>query len=161
MGKVILNDNGYPEYRTLGQILAGGVSIGVLATAIEDGGIYLWDRYDRFEEVRRLYETADAVFGFSITDLCFNGPEEELRQTYNTQPALLLTCYAAWQVLKSETQLRPHLFAGHSLGEYTAMLASGFFAFEDALRITRKRAQKQTKSRTLRQKKRSHKRSSL
>ena len=95
--------------------------------------------YDRFEEVRRLYERADAVFGFSISDLCFHGPEEELRQTYNTQPALLLTCYAVWQVLKNETGIRPHLFAGHSLGEYTAMLASGFFAFEDALRITRKR----------------------
>lgn len=95
--------------------------------------------YDRFEEVKRLYERADEVFGFSISGLCFNGPEEELRQTYNTQPALLLTCYAAWQALKNETQIRPLLFAGHSLGEYTAMLASGFFSFEDALRITRKR----------------------
>ena len=95
--------------------------------------------YDRFEEVRHLYARADEVFGFSISDLCFHGPEEDLRQTYNTQPALLLTCYAAWQVLQKETQLRPLLFAGHSLGEYTAMLASGYFTFEDALRITRKR----------------------
>jgi [acyl-carrier-protein] S-malonyltransferase len=95
--------------------------------------------YDQFEDVRVLYHTADAVLGFAITDLCFNGPEEELRQTYNTQPALLLTSYAVWHVLKKETQLTPFLLAGHSLGEYTAMLASGFFSFEDALKITRKR----------------------
>ena len=95
--------------------------------------------YDRFEDVRALYRTADAALGFPITELCFNGPEEDLRQTYNTQPALLLTSYAVWQVLTKETQLTPYLFAGHSLGEYTAMLAAGFFAFEDALKITRKR----------------------
>ena len=95
--------------------------------------------YDRFEDVQALYRTADEVLGFSITDLCFNGPEEELRQTFNTQPALLLTSYAVWEVLKKETGLTPYLFAGHSLGEYTAMLATGFFSFEDALRITRKR----------------------
>jgi [acyl-carrier-protein] S-malonyltransferase len=95
--------------------------------------------YDRFEDVRALYRTADAVLGFPITELCFNGPEEDLRQTYNTQPALVLTSYAVWQVLRKETQLAPYLLAGHSLGEYTAMLAAGFFTFEDALKITRKR----------------------
>ncbi|MDR2017713.1 MAG: ACP S-malonyltransferase [Syntrophobacterales bacterium] len=95
--------------------------------------------YDQFEDVRTLYKTADAALDFPITDLCFNGPEEELRQTYNTQPALLLTSYAVWQVLRKETGIAPHMLAGHSLGEYTAMLAGGFFTFEDALKITKKR----------------------
>jgi [acyl-carrier-protein] S-malonyltransferase len=74
-----------------------------------------------------------------MTDLCFNGPEEELRQTYNTQPALVLVCYAVWQVVKREMGIAPYLVAGHSLGEYTALLTSGFFAFEDTLVVTRKR----------------------
>lgn len=95
--------------------------------------------FDRFDEVRDLYAKADAVLGFPLSDLCFNGPEEELRQTYNTQPALLLTCYAVWRVLRKEVPFEPFLLAGHSLGEYTALLASGFFSFEDALAITRKR----------------------
>jgi [acyl-carrier-protein] S-malonyltransferase len=95
--------------------------------------------YDRFEEVRGLFAMADSVLGFPISELCFNGPEEELRQTFNTQPALLLTCYAVWRVLRKEIEFTPYLFAGHSLGEYTALLASGFFAFEDALKMTRKR----------------------
>ena len=61
--------------------------------------------YDRFEDTRRLFKIADEILGFSITDLCFNGPEEELRQTFNTQPALLLTSFAAWEVLRKETRL--------------------------------------------------------
>jgi [acyl-carrier-protein] S-malonyltransferase len=95
--------------------------------------------YDRFDFVREYFARADKAMGFSITDLCFNGPEEELRQTYNTQPSLLLTGYVVWQVLKEQTGIKPYLMAGHSLGEYTALLASGFFTFEDALAITRKR----------------------
>jgi [acyl-carrier-protein] S-malonyltransferase len=95
--------------------------------------------YDQFQEVRDMYAAADKALGFLISDLCFNGPDEELRQTFNTQPALLLTCYAVWRVLRKEIEFTPYLFAGHSLGEYTALLASGFFAFEDALKITRKR----------------------
>jgi [acyl-carrier-protein] S-malonyltransferase len=95
--------------------------------------------YDRFEYVRDLFKTADETLGFSITKLCFEGPEDELRQTYNTQPALLLVSYAVYQVLKAQTGILPYLAAGHSLGEYTALLAAGFFRFEDALMITRKR----------------------
>lgn len=97
------------------------------------------DLYDRFDHVRDLFATADRVLGFSITDLCFNGPEDELRQTYNTQPSLLLVSFAVYQALKKETGLIPALVAGHSLGEYTALTASGFFTFEEALAITRKR----------------------
>jgi len=95
--------------------------------------------YDRFEYVRDLFKTADETLGFSITKLCFEGPEDELRQTYNTQPALLLVSYAVYRVLKVQTGIAPYLVAGHSLGEYTALLAGGFFKFEDALMITRKR----------------------
>lgn len=97
------------------------------------------DLYERFDFVRDLFATADRVLGVPMTDLCFNGPEDELRQTYNTQPSLLLVSYAVWQTLKRQTGIEPHLVAGHSLGEYTALLASGFFTFEEALAITRKR----------------------
>jgi [acyl-carrier-protein] S-malonyltransferase len=95
--------------------------------------------YDRYEDVRTFFGVADETLGYPISGLCFQGPEEELRQTYNTQPALLLVSYAVWRVLKKELSLEPFLLAGHSLGEYTALLVSGFFTFEDALRITRMR----------------------
>lgn len=95
--------------------------------------------YDKFDFVKEYFTRADKVLGFSITDLCFNGPDDELRQTYNTQPALLLVSYVVWQVVKHETGLKPYLVAGHSLGEYTALLAGGYFTLEDALIITRKR----------------------
>ena len=95
--------------------------------------------YDSFESAREYFARADKTLGFSITDLCFNGPEEELTQTYNTQPALVLVAYAVWETLRKETGIVPSFVAGHSLGEYTALLASGYFTFEDALTITRKR----------------------
>lgn len=95
--------------------------------------------YDQFDSVKQLFKMADDTLGFPITNLCFEGPEDALRQTYNTQPSLLMVSYAVWQVLEKETGVKPFLFAGHSLGEYTALLASGFFTFEDALKITRKR----------------------
>ena len=97
------------------------------------------DLYDRFDYVRDLFDAADQALGFPIADLCFNGPEDELRQTYNTQPSLLLVSFAVYQVLIRETGLVPVLMAGHSLGEYTALTASGFFTFEEALAVTRKR----------------------
>lgn len=95
--------------------------------------------YDRFDEVKELFRVADRVLGFPLSELVLNGPEEELRKTFNTQPALVLVSYAIWQVLKKEVGLVPYLMSGHSLGEYTALLASGYFTFEDALRVTRKR----------------------
>jgi [acyl-carrier-protein] S-malonyltransferase len=95
--------------------------------------------YDRFDHVRELFESADKALDFDLSGLCFNGPEEELRKTYNTQPAVLLAAYAIWTVLNRETKFVPTLLAGHSLGEYTALLASGLFSFEDAVRLARKR----------------------
>jgi [acyl-carrier-protein] S-malonyltransferase len=95
--------------------------------------------YERFESVRGLFAAADKAVGLSLTDLCMNGPEEELRKTYNTQPAILLASYAIWTVLQNAVGLRPVLLAGHSLGEYTALVASGTFSLEDGVRLTRKR----------------------
>lgn len=95
--------------------------------------------YDAFSEVRALFETADRASGVSLTDLCFNGPEEELRKTFNTQPSILLVSYAVWTVLKKETNLQPFLLAGHSLGEYSALLAGGLFSLEEAVRLVRTR----------------------
>ncbi len=95
--------------------------------------------YDRFEFVRELFESADKALDFGLSRLCFNGPEEELRKTFNTQPAILLVSYAAWAVLNKEMKVTPYLLAGHSLGEYTALLASGLFSLKDAVRLTRQR----------------------
>jgi [acyl-carrier-protein] S-malonyltransferase len=95
--------------------------------------------YDRFDYVRELFASADKALDFGLANLCFNGPEEDLRKTYNTQPAILLASFAVWTVFAREVGLTPALLAGHSLGEYTALLASGLFSLEDALRLTRKR----------------------
>lgn len=95
--------------------------------------------YDAFAEVRALFEAADRASGVALTDLCFAGPEEELRKTYNTQPSLLLVSYAIWTVLRKETGLEPFMLAGHSLGEYSALLAGGSFGLEEAVRLVRTR----------------------
>jgi [acyl-carrier-protein] S-malonyltransferase len=95
--------------------------------------------YDRFEYVRELFESADKALDYNLSKLCFNGPDEELRRTCNTQPAVLLVSYAIWAVLNKEMKVTPCVLAGHSLGEYTALLASGAFSFKDAIRLTRKR----------------------
>jgi [acyl-carrier-protein] S-malonyltransferase len=95
--------------------------------------------YDRFAFVRDMFDSADKAIDFGLTRLCFEGPEDDLRKTYNTQPAILLVSAAIWAVLTRETTLAPHLLAGHSLGEYTALLASGALSLQDAVRLTRKR----------------------
>ncbi len=95
--------------------------------------------YERFEGVRALFDAADKAAGLSLTDLCMNGPEDELRKTYNTQPAILLASLAVWTVLEKEAGIAPALLAGHSLGEYTALVASGALKLGDGIRLTRKR----------------------
>ncbi len=95
--------------------------------------------YETYDFVKEYFDRADKVLGYSITDLCFNGPEDTLRQTFNTQPALVLIGYSVWQTLRKNMSISPFCMAGHSLGEYTALLASGFFSFEDAVSITHKR----------------------
>lgn len=91
--------------------------------------------YERSEEARRLFQTADEILGFPLSRLCFEGPEEELRLTVNTQPALLIVSLAAFRLLGR----LPAFAAGHSLGEYSALVAAGSLAFEDAVVLVRRR----------------------
>src|SRR5580698_9583287 len=76
---------------------------------------------DNFEAARRCFEQADDALGFSLSKLCFEGPEEDLKLTENTQPALLAVSVAAWHVLRAEVDA-PDYVAGHSLGEYSALV---------------------------------------
>ena len=96
--------------------------------------------YDNFPLARKVFEEADKAIGFSITQLCFEGPEEELRKTFNTQPAILTVSVAALRVLQ-DAGVTPDITAGHSLGEYSALVAAGVIDFADAVRLVNKRGQ--------------------
>ena len=91
-----------------------------------------------FPEAAQVFEQADAALGFALSRLCFEGPEEQLKLTENTQPALLAVSIAAHAVLKTKG-VTPDYVAGHSLGEYSALVAVGALDFADALRIVRQR----------------------
>ena len=95
--------------------------------------------FDNFRVAREVFEEADDALHFSISSLCFQGPEEALKLTENTQPAILTTSIAALRVLQTEKGIDPQLAAGHSLGEYSALVASGALAFADAVQIVRLR----------------------
>ncbi len=95
----------------------------------------------QFEVARSTFEEADEALGFSISKLCFEGPEEDLKLTENTQPALVATSVAALRVLQSLGVAEAAFVAGHSLGEYSALVAAGSLGFADALRLVRKRGQ--------------------
>lgn len=86
------------------------------------------------------FAEADRILGIELSKLCWEGPEEELRKTFNTQPALLTTSVACWQVLKDHGII-PDFVAGHSLGEYSALVAAGSLDFVDALSIVRYRGE--------------------
>ena len=94
--------------------------------------------YDNFPVARTVFEAADKALGFSISKLCFEGPEEELRKTFNTQPAILTVSIAALRVLE-EAGVKADITAGHSLGEYSALVAAGVLDFADAVRLVNKR----------------------
>jgi len=94
----------------------------------------------QYASARQVFEEADQALGFSISQLCFEGPEEELKQTQNTQPALLTVSIAALAVLR-ENGFKPDYVAGHSLGEYSALVAAGSLRFADAVRLVRRRGQ--------------------
>jgi len=98
------------------------------------------DLYDTYAVVRQVFEEADDSLGFSLTKLCFEGPDEELMKTYNTQPAILTASTACCRILAAEG-LQPDIVAGHSLGEYSALVAAGALSFADAVRTVRKRGQ--------------------
>ncbi|HEU0264830.1 MAG TPA: ACP S-malonyltransferase [Geobacterales bacterium] len=94
---------------------------------------------DNFPVARHTFAEADDALGFKLSSLCFNGPEDELKLTTNTQPAILTTSIAALRVVSQETGLSPSFLAGHSLGEYSALVAAGALAFADAVRTVRAR----------------------
>jgi [acyl-carrier-protein] S-malonyltransferase len=93
---------------------------------------------EAFPECRAVYEEADAALGEPLSRLCFEGPEDRLVLTENTQPAILTVSVAAARLLEARG-IRPAFVAGHSLGEYSAHVAAGTFAFADAVRIVRRR----------------------
>src|SRR5690348_7642744 len=95
---------------------------------------------DAYPAARRVFEEADDTLAFPLSRLCFEGPDEELKRTENTQPALLTVSAAAFAVLR-ELGRAPDYVAGHSLGEYSALVASGSLQFSDAVRLVRKRGQ--------------------
>ena len=95
---------------------------------------------DTFPEAARVFEQADEALGFAISKLCFEGPDDALKLTENTQPALLTVSIAAHAVLRAKGVAADYV-AGHSLGEYSALVAAGSLAFADAVRLVRKRGQ--------------------
>lgn len=99
------------------------------------------DLYEQYEAAKKVYETADNALGYKISDICFNGPDDVLKQTKNTQPAILTTSLACLEVLKSELNIIPAATAGHSLGEYGALYTAGVLTMDEAIKITGKRAE--------------------
>ena len=98
------------------------------------------DFADAYPAARDLFQQADEILGFALSDLCFNGPEAILNDTLNTQPALYVCGAAILQALKAELpDARPAFVAGHSLGEFTALYAAGALSFDDGLRLVRER----------------------
>lgn len=98
------------------------------------------DLYQENEQVKQSFEKADQKLDFSLSNLIFNGPQEELTITYNAQPALLTTSFAFFTAL-AEAGIKPDYTAGHSLGEYTALAAAGAISFEEAVYTVRKRGE--------------------
>jgi [acyl-carrier-protein] S-malonyltransferase len=96
------------------------------------------DLAERFPVAAQTFAEADQALGFPLSRLCFEGPEEDLRLTENTQPAILTVSVAAWRVL-AEAGVEPALAAGHSLGEWSAHVAAGAFSFADAVRAVKAR----------------------
>lgn len=98
------------------------------------------DLYENFENSKNVFDTADKVLGKSITTLCFEGPEDSLKQTVNTQPCIVTMSIAALEALKSQLDIKPDFVAGHSLGEYCAMYEAGVMSLETTFKAIQKRA---------------------
>ncbi|MBO8167812.1 MAG: ACP S-malonyltransferase [Thermoanaerobacteraceae bacterium] len=96
---------------------------------------------EKFPDARNIFKQADAVLDYPLSQLCFSGPKEELTLTENTQPAVLTTTIAILRVLQSHDMPKPDYVAGHSLGEYSALVAASVLTFEDALLLVRRRGQ--------------------
>jgi len=98
------------------------------------------DLYDAFPEARKVFEDANAILGFDLAGTCFDGPEEKIRETRFTQPAIVVHSVAVWSVIEAGG-IEPAFVAGHSVGEYSALVANGALEFADALRLVRDRAE--------------------
>lgn len=104
------------------------------------------DLFEKYDSAKKVFETADNALGYKISEICFNGPEEVLKETKNTQPAILTTSLACLEALKSECDITPCATAGHSLGEYGALYTANVLSMEDAIKITGKRAELMNKA---------------
>lgn len=98
------------------------------------------DLYENYEAAKNVFDTADKTLEKSITKICFEGPEEDLKLTVNTQPSIVTMSIAAMEALKSELKIEPSYVAGHSLGEYCAMYAAQVMDLETTLKLIQKRA---------------------
>lgn len=98
------------------------------------------DLYESFDAAKNVFDTADKTLDKSITKLCFEGPDEDLKQTVNTQPCIVTMSIAALESLKSQLDINADYVAGHSLGEYCAMYAAGVMSLETTLKAIQKRA---------------------
>ena len=96
--------------------------------------------YETSSSAKQIFDRADEVLGRNISKICFEGPEEDLKQTINTQPAILVTSIAALEALKEKTNIVPDCVAGHSLGEYGAYYAAGVADFDTTMKLIDKRA---------------------
>jgi [acyl-carrier-protein] S-malonyltransferase len=95
--------------------------------------------FENFSEAKEVFEEADDALGFKLSEMCFSGDESELQLTANTQPAILTTSIAIFRVLKKENFPSPDFVAGHSLGEYSALVAAGSLSLSDAVKLVRAR----------------------
>ncbi|MEJ5251846.1 MAG: ACP S-malonyltransferase [Chthonomonadetes bacterium] len=95
---------------------------------------------EEFGSARCVYEEADEILGYRLSALCFEGSEEELRQTVHAQPALFVTSIAIWHVLRELVDPKPVCVAGHSVGEYAALVAAGVLDWQDGLKLVQARA---------------------
>ena len=98
------------------------------------------DICENYAEAKNIYDTADKVLDKSVTKLCFEGPEDDLKLTINTQPCIVTTSIAMMEALRSELNIVPDYVAGHSLGEYCAMFTAGVMSLETTLKLIQKRA---------------------
>ena len=99
------------------------------------------DLFDNFASAREVFRAADDALGFSLSEMCFSGDEADLQLTANTQPAILTVSVAAFRAAESEGLKEPDFVAGHSLGEYSALVAAGVIDFADAVQTVRKRGE--------------------
>src|ERR1041385_9327233 len=99
------------------------------------------DLAEKFEAAKKIFEEADEALGFALSELCFNGPTEDLQLTENTQPAILTTSVAVLRAMESADFPKADFVAGHSLGEYSALVAGGSLSLSDAVKTVRARGQ--------------------